>query len=127
MFAQSDVLVVAGVGFVFLHGLIVALSGVRAIPNDRIGVVEKRWSARGSVRSGLIALARARRGGGARADAADAHRVGARDHRRDQPGKGGVPAVAKRTGIDPNVARTAAAAITPYVVRFIEERTQHKD
>ena len=35
-------------------------------------------------------------------------------------------AVAKRTGIDPNVARTAAAAITPYVVRFIEERTQHK-
>jgi uncharacterized membrane protein YqiK len=57
MFAQSDVLVVAGVGFVFLLGLIVALSGVRAIPNDRIGVVEKRWSARGSVRSGLIALA----------------------------------------------------------------------
>jgi uncharacterized membrane protein YqiK len=30
--------------------------GVRYIPNDRIGVVEKRWSARGSIRSGLIAL-----------------------------------------------------------------------
>ncbi len=35
-------------------------------------------------------------------------------------------AVAKRTGIDPNVARTAAAAITPYVVRFIEERMNKK-
>ncbi len=30
--------------------------GIRYIPNDRIGVVEKRWSARGSVRSGVIAL-----------------------------------------------------------------------
>ncbi len=30
--------------------------GVRYIPNDRIGVVEKRWSGRGSVESGLIAL-----------------------------------------------------------------------
>ncbi|HTQ44561.1 MAG TPA: SPFH domain-containing protein, partial [Polyangiaceae bacterium] len=32
------------------------LLGVRYIPNDRVGVVEKRWSARGSVQSGLIAL-----------------------------------------------------------------------
>lgn len=30
--------------------------GIRYIPNDRIGVVEKRWSGRGSVKSGLIAL-----------------------------------------------------------------------
>ena len=32
------------------------LFGVRYIPNDRVGIVEKRWSARGSVQSGLIAL-----------------------------------------------------------------------
>lgn len=31
--------------------------GVRYIPNDRIGIVEKRWSFRGSVKSGFIALA----------------------------------------------------------------------
>jgi uncharacterized membrane protein YqiK len=31
-------------------------SGLRAIPNKRIGIVEKRWSRRGSVRQGLIAL-----------------------------------------------------------------------
>src|SRR5579872_2046523 len=33
------------------------LLGVRIIPNDRVGIVEKRWSGRGSVRSGFIALA----------------------------------------------------------------------
>src|SRR5258706_13745652 len=33
---------------------IVALTGVRYIRNDRIGIVEKRWSMRGSVQSGLI-------------------------------------------------------------------------
>jgi hypothetical protein len=33
-----------------------ALLGVRYIPNDRVGLVEKRWSARGSVKSELIAL-----------------------------------------------------------------------
>ena len=32
------------------------LLGLRYIPNDRIGVVEKRWSGRGSVKHGLIAL-----------------------------------------------------------------------
>jgi uncharacterized membrane protein YqiK len=32
------------------------LSGVRYIPNDRVGIVEKRWSFRGSVKSGFIAL-----------------------------------------------------------------------
>jgi uncharacterized membrane protein YqiK len=38
-----------------IAGLFV-FAGVRYIPNDRIGVIEKRWSGRGSVRSGLIAL-----------------------------------------------------------------------
>ena len=33
------------------------LLGVRYIPNDRLGVVEKRWSGKGGVKSGLIALA----------------------------------------------------------------------
>jgi uncharacterized membrane protein YqiK len=32
------------------------LSGVRYIPNDRVGIVEKRWSLRGSLKSGFIAL-----------------------------------------------------------------------
>lgn len=36
--------------------LAVLLSSVRYIPNKRIGIVEKRFSQRGSVRSGLIAL-----------------------------------------------------------------------
>ena len=39
---------------VFLFFLLV--SGIRFIPNNRIGVVEKRFSGRGSVKSGLIAL-----------------------------------------------------------------------
>jgi uncharacterized membrane protein YqiK len=45
-------LAIAGLAAVF-----VAMSGmVRYIPNDRIGVVEKLWSSRGSVQSGLLAL-----------------------------------------------------------------------
>jgi uncharacterized membrane protein YqiK len=32
------------------------LSGIRFIPNNRIGIVEKRFSSKGSVKSGLIAL-----------------------------------------------------------------------
>jgi uncharacterized membrane protein YqiK len=38
--------------------VLVLLSGVRYIRNDRIGIVEKRWSLGGSVASGLIALNR---------------------------------------------------------------------
>jgi len=34
----------------------VLLTGVRYIPNERAGIVEKRWSRHGSVRGGLIAL-----------------------------------------------------------------------
>ena len=36
--------------------LLILLSGVRAIPNTRIGIVEKRFSGKGSVKSGFIAL-----------------------------------------------------------------------
>jgi uncharacterized membrane protein YqiK len=36
--------------------LLVLLSGVRVIPNTRIGIVEKRFSPKGSVKSGFIAL-----------------------------------------------------------------------
>ena len=37
--------------------VVVLLTGIRFIPNNRIGVVEKRWSFdKGSVKSGLIAL-----------------------------------------------------------------------
>ncbi len=50
-------------GFLMLVGIVVliilffiALSGIRYIPNNRIGLVEKRWSLRGSVKGGLIAL-----------------------------------------------------------------------
>ena len=47
------------VGFVWsLIGLfiLILLAGIRYIPNNRIGIVEKRFSRRGSVKSGLIAL-----------------------------------------------------------------------
>ena len=33
------------------------LAGIRYIPNNKIGIVEKRFSGRGSVKSGIIALA----------------------------------------------------------------------
>ncbi len=39
-------------GILFL----IALSGIRFIPNNRIGIIEKRFSGKGSVKSGLIAL-----------------------------------------------------------------------
>ena len=35
---------------------LIVLSGIRFIPNNRIGIVEKRFSGKGSVKSGLIAL-----------------------------------------------------------------------
>ena len=51
-------------GFLLLVGItlgvilfFIILSGIRFIPNNRIAIVEKRWSfARGSVKSGLMAL-----------------------------------------------------------------------
>lgn len=37
-------------------GLAFLAAGVRFIKNDRIGIVEKRWSSRGAIKSGFIAL-----------------------------------------------------------------------
>ena len=39
-----------------LLAVLVLLSGIRIIPNNRIGVIEKRWSSKGSIKTGLIAL-----------------------------------------------------------------------
>ncbi|MBI3152831.1 MAG: flotillin family protein, partial [Chloroflexi bacterium] len=36
--------------------ILILLSGIRFIPNNRIGIIEKRFSGKGSVKSGLIAL-----------------------------------------------------------------------
>ena len=36
--------------------VLLLLTGIRYIPNNRVGIVEKRWSRKGSVTSGLIAL-----------------------------------------------------------------------
>jgi uncharacterized membrane protein YqiK len=45
------------VGLVLLGILaLILLSGIRVIPNTRIGIVEKRFSPKGSVKSGFIAL-----------------------------------------------------------------------
>lgn len=54
MFASSS-LILFGAGLALLL-LSILVSGIRYIPNDRIGVVEKRWSLGGSVKSGFIAL-----------------------------------------------------------------------
>jgi uncharacterized membrane protein YqiK len=59
MIASMGLLGVIGAVLVGLVVVLVALfvSGiVRYIPNDRIGVVEKLWSASGSVQSGLLAM-----------------------------------------------------------------------
>ena len=48
-------LAIFGVALALLVFLVL-LSGVRYIPNDRVGVIEKRWSLKGSVKSGFIAL-----------------------------------------------------------------------
>lgn len=60
MFSTTFILAVSPIvltlgGLVFL-AVLVALSGVRYIPNKRVGIVEKRWSRKGSVSAGLIAL-----------------------------------------------------------------------
>ncbi|HEX7665141.1 MAG TPA: hypothetical protein VF407_11535, partial [Polyangiaceae bacterium] len=46
-----------GAGALAFLLLLFVLKGIRYIPNDKIGIVEKRWSSAGSVKSGLIALA----------------------------------------------------------------------
>ena len=45
-----------GLAFIIIVAILIALSGIRFIPNNRIGVVEKRFSNKGSVKSGFIAL-----------------------------------------------------------------------
>lgn len=50
----APVAIAAGV-FVCL-AIVVAGSAVRYIPNDRIGILEKKWSLSGSIREGFIAL-----------------------------------------------------------------------
>src|SRR5258708_2662659 len=56
-FSVSDpvsVILLAGVGGVVLVILLGELLGLRYIPNDRVGVVEKLWSPKGSVPEGRI-------------------------------------------------------------------------
>ena len=50
-----SILGLAGYGFLGLL-LLIFLSGIRFIPNNRIGIIEKRFTFKGSVKSGLIAL-----------------------------------------------------------------------
>src|SRR5512138_3636364 len=49
------ILVVLGIGAAIVL-ILIFLSGIRWIPNTRIGIVEKRFSGRGSLKSGFIAL-----------------------------------------------------------------------
>jgi uncharacterized membrane protein YqiK len=51
----QELLLLGGFALAIAIAFFVVL-GTRYIPNDRIGIVEKRWSARGSVEQGLIAL-----------------------------------------------------------------------
>ena len=54
LFSPLVVLVILVIGaIIFLRGI---FSWVRFIPNNRIGIVEKRWSGKGSIKSGFIAL-----------------------------------------------------------------------
>jgi uncharacterized membrane protein YqiK len=48
-------LVLAGLAVLAIVALVI-LSGIRIIPNTRLGIVEKRFSPKGSVKSGFIAL-----------------------------------------------------------------------
>ena len=52
---MTGLLVLAGLVVLGILALII-LSGVRVIPNTRIGIVEKRFSPKGSIKSGFIAL-----------------------------------------------------------------------
>lgn len=54
MFTLLVYVVLAGIGFLVL--LAILSLWIRYIPNNRVGIVEKRWSSRGSIKSGFIAL-----------------------------------------------------------------------
>jgi uncharacterized membrane protein YqiK len=54
MFALNGLAIVAvALGLLVV---LVLLWGIRYIPNDRVGVIEKRWSLKGSIKSGFVAL-----------------------------------------------------------------------
>ena len=50
-----ELAIIAGITLVVVLFFVI-LSGIRFIPNNRIGVIEKRFSGRGSVKTGFIAL-----------------------------------------------------------------------
>ena len=54
-FATNQLIWAVPTGIVAVLAL-VALAGIRRVPNNRVGVVEKRWTTRGSVAKGFIAL-----------------------------------------------------------------------
>ncbi|MEZ4732434.1 MAG: SPFH domain-containing protein [Caldilineaceae bacterium] len=54
MFTFLIYVVLAGIGLLVLLALLSLW--IRYIPNNRVGIVEKRWSNKGSVKSGFIAL-----------------------------------------------------------------------
>lgn len=54
MFTLLIYVVTGGVGLFLL--LAILSLWIRYIPNNRVGIVEKRWSSRGSIKSGFIAL-----------------------------------------------------------------------
>src|SRR4051794_41937024 len=54
----GDALLIAGIGLIALVFAAFVGSGMRYIPNNRVGIVEKLWSPRGSVPEGrMMALA----------------------------------------------------------------------
>jgi uncharacterized membrane protein YqiK len=55
---MNIVLSLLGLGFAFIVivAILIFLSGFRFIPNNRVGIVEKRFSNKGSIKSGFIAL-----------------------------------------------------------------------
>src|SRR5690349_8311780 len=50
----GDALLIAGVGLIALVFAAFIGSGMRYIPNNRVGIVEKLWSPKGSVPEGRI-------------------------------------------------------------------------
>lgn len=55
---STELLLMGVMGVLALLAVValVLLSGFRYVPNGKVGIVEKRWSSRGSVQGGLIAL-----------------------------------------------------------------------
>src|SRR3954468_5175599 len=43
-------------GVLLIKAAIFGIAGLRRVPNNGAGIVEKRWSSNGSIKSGLIAL-----------------------------------------------------------------------